>query len=158
MAAPFARGSFAALRASWPLRGNNVSPSRRYDSRRCSRRQSCRFLETASLHPPLAALRLFPLRAKSISPRTCRGEIPIKTLSRLRTRNSARLLRQKNAPCAANCRTGRVFLPGLAIIPRSPLLRVPSRSSSPLRSRGGTAGGTGPLQWGLPETTARAAP
>ena len=38
----------------------NASPSRRYDSRRYPRRQSCRFLETVSLHPPLAVLRLFP--------------------------------------------------------------------------------------------------
>ena len=35
-------------------------PSRRDDSRPRWGRQSCRFLETGSLFPPLAALRLFP--------------------------------------------------------------------------------------------------
>ena len=35
-------------------------PSRRYDSHACSACQSCRFLETGSLHPPLAALHRFP--------------------------------------------------------------------------------------------------
>jgi len=36
-------------------------------------RQSCRFLETDLLFPPLAALRRFPLRAKSFLPE---GELP----------------------------------------------------------------------------------
>ena len=36
------------------------SPSRRYDSNACSACRLCRFLETGSLHPPLAALRRFP--------------------------------------------------------------------------------------------------
>ena len=36
------------------------APSRHDDSRILRIRQSCRFLETALLHPPLAALRLFP--------------------------------------------------------------------------------------------------
>ena len=36
------------------------SPSRHYDSRARWACQSCRFLETGSLHPPLAALRQFP--------------------------------------------------------------------------------------------------
>ena len=41
-------------------RGLPGPPSRRYDSRPRWGRQSCRFLETGSLLPPLAALRLFP--------------------------------------------------------------------------------------------------
>ena len=40
-----------------------LPPSRHDDSRVLRTRQSCRFLETASLHPPQAALRLFPLSA-----------------------------------------------------------------------------------------------
>ncbi|MBR2483505.1 MAG: hypothetical protein IKB53_02040 [Oscillospiraceae bacterium] len=40
-----------------------LPPSRHDDSRVLRTRQSSRFLETASLHPPQAALRLFPLSA-----------------------------------------------------------------------------------------------
>jgi len=48
-------------------------PLRHYDSRPLCGRQSCRFLETGSLHPPLAALRLFPRGSlPQKPPRTCR--------------------------------------------------------------------------------------
>ena len=49
-----------------PMPSRNVgafrsrAPSRQNDSRPFRGRQSCRFLETGSLYPPLAALRLFP--------------------------------------------------------------------------------------------------
>ena len=49
------------------------APSRHSDSRALQARQSCRFLETDLLFPPLAALRRFPLCAKSFLPE---GELP----------------------------------------------------------------------------------
>ena len=50
------------LQAFDPTRGGSRAPLRLCDSRPLLGRQSCRFLETGSLFPPLAALRQFPPR------------------------------------------------------------------------------------------------
>ena len=62
-------------------------PSRRDDSRPRWGRQSCRFLETGSLFPPLAALRLFP-PAMAGSPR-CFSAAPASSAGCPRRRRSA---------------------------------------------------------------------
>ena len=102
-------------------------PSRQYDSRPRWGRQSCRFLETGSLFPPLAALRLFPPfslgLAQRLRPQACiGGQPPVR----------AALRPERNGPCTVQkkgafsplytkadgrflrrCRTKRVSFPPL---------------------------------------------
>ena len=67
--------SFAACgRQTILIRRGGRSPLRHYDSRTFQVRQSCRFLETVSLFPPLAALRRFPCASAATPCRKWRGE------------------------------------------------------------------------------------
>ena len=94
--AAFSNEIRCALCLGCPLKSGqfDLAPLRHYDFRALLARQSCRFLETGSLFPPLAALRRFPLRAKCFSPRTCRGEKRLKFICAVRGAKSATLLAQ----------------------------------------------------------------
>ena len=77
-----------SVRSLWCVGGLSYPPSCQPTDGHCRTRQSGHFLETGSLHPPLAALRRFPCASEKtpFSPQTCapsaralpRAAIPLK--------------------------------------------------------------------------------